>query len=157
VRDSQKSKVYAAEFRLRDLFDTAELIGNREVELDGIRLVLPPEAKYASVESVQWYCDTVLGLVGCTRPVRVRERRGTAHAHYQAGEIAVPVHGDRWALREIVVLHELAHHLSTGEAHGPVFVATLAGLLGRVMAPEVELAYRVLCGHAGVKEGQPCS
>lgn len=149
MRDSQREKVYQAEYRLRDLFETAEAIGNPQVELDGIRLVLPPEARFASVDSVQHYVDRVIGTPG---KVRVRERRGQAKAHYQYGEIAIPVL-DRWALREVVVLHEVAHHLSLGHGHDGVFVATLTDLLGRVMGPEVALAYRILCAHEGAEEG----
>ncbi|HEX2616636.1 MAG TPA: TIGR04338 family metallohydrolase [Flavobacteriales bacterium] len=152
MRDTQRERVYQAEFRLRDLFATAERIGNPTVELDGIRLTLPPEARFASVESMQSYCDRVTTMVAAS-PVRVRERKGDAHAHYAGGEIAVPTFGTRWAMREVVVLHELAHHLAIGERHGPGFVATFNDLLARVMGPEVGLAYRILCTHEGVKEG----
>ena len=41
--------------------------------------------------------------------------------------IAVPER-DTWALRELVVLHELAHHVSQADPpHGPAFVAAVGG------------------------------
>ena len=154
MRDSQRQRVYEAEFRLRDLYDTAEQIGNREVELDGIRLTLPPEAKFGCIESMQRYVDRVMP------GVHVRARRGdtVAHAEPWHNVIAIPADRNRWACREIVVLHELAHiqqrsdHAHGTAAHGPEFVSTFTDLLSTTMGPEVGLAYRVLCSHAGAKE-----
>jgi putative metallohydrolase (TIGR04338 family) len=152
VRDSQREKVYQAEYRLRDLFDTAVKIGNPEVELDGIRLTLPPEAKFADMASIQAYVDRVIG----TGVVTVRERRSAQFAHYEPHNQVIAVPDARWAMREIVLLHELAHHVTHTEhmgmaSHGPEFVYQFAELLGRVMGAEVGLAYRILCGHSGVK------
>ena len=150
MTDSQREQVYQAEDRLCDLFDTADRIGNRMLVLDGINLTLPTEYKFASVAGVQRYCDEVCERRGW-RPVRVRERKGQHRAHYQRGEIAVPM-VDRWALREIVILHELAHHAVRG-GHTPQFVGALANLFDDVMAPEAGLVYRLLCQHNGVKIG----
>lgn len=156
MRDSQRQRVYDAEFRLRGLYDTADVIGSRVVELDGVTLTLPPEAKFGCLDSLQRYVDAVTGAVG---EVRVRDRRTAHHAHYEAAgrTIAIPDRRVGWAMRELVVLHELAHHYTRTEhsgvaAHGPEFVNTFADLLARTMGPEVGLAYRILCAHAGVKE-----
>ena len=163
MRDSQRERVYQAEFMLRGIYETIAATGNPVVELDGIQLTMPPEARFGSVESVQSYCDRVLALIDDGRPewaspapVSVRERRGTAKAHYEwsfsgGGVIAVPVVGSRWAMREIVVLHELSHHLAPGAKHGPGFVTVMNDLLGRVMGPEVALAHKILCTHQEVK------
>lgn len=156
TRDQQRERVYQAEFMLRGIYETIAATGNPVVELDGIQLTMPPEARFGSVESVQTYCNRVLALVGHDQPVSVRERRGTAKAHYEwsfsgGGVIAVPVVGSRWAMREIVVLHELSHHLAPGAKHGPGFVTVMNDLLGRVMGPEVALAHKILCTHQEVK------
>lgn len=153
MRDSQREKVYQAEFRLRHLFANAEAIGNPMVTLDGIPLALPPEAKFGDIAAIQFYCDQVLAMVGHDKPVSVRQRKGGAVAHYQGGEIAICPTGTRWAMREIVVLHEIAHHLAPGDRHGPRFVGAFNRLLTDVMGPQVGLAYRVLCAHEGAKEG----
>lgn len=155
MRDTGRERVYQAEFMLRGIYETIGATGNPVVELDGITLTMPPEARFASVESVQAYCDRVLALIGHDQPVAVRERQGTAKAHYEwnfatGGCIAVPVVGSRWALREIVVLHELSHHLAPGAKHGPGFVTVMKDLLGAVMGPEVALAYQILCTHQEV-------
>lgn len=150
MRDNGRQKVYEAEFRLRHIYDTIAETGNPEVELDGIRLTMPPEAKFASVESIQDYRDKVIGMVHQVRPVRVRQRRGNRSAHYSAGVIAIPDDRCGWALREIVVLHELSHHIAYGAGHGPEFIYTFTDLLSRVMGAETGLAYQILCRHEGV-------
>jgi putative metallohydrolase (TIGR04338 family) len=90
-------------------------------------------------------------------PLRVRARRAATAAHYEnrdgAGTIAVP---DRdtadWAMRELVVLHEVAHHLCRAQqAHGPEFVATICTLTELVMGPELGHVLRVVYAKEGVR------
>lgn len=112
-RDSQRSKVYAAEEFVRTLFDRAGARGNRVVEFFGTPLTLPPEGRFGSVPAVQRYVDDVLdhpvvrGRWPSAAPVIVRARRGITAAHYELSEdaavIAVPERHSTWALRELVV------------------------------------------------------
>jgi putative metallohydrolase (TIGR04338 family) len=161
-RDTQRAKVYAAEEFVRTLFDRASEHGNRVVEFFGTQLTLPPEARFASVDAVQRYVDDVLALAVVhqrwpgTTPLSVRRRRGVSGAHYEHGGdgalIAVPDHRGHWALRELVVLHEIAHHLSTAEPpHGPQFVATFCELADAVMGPEVAHVLRVVYAKENVR------
>jgi putative metallohydrolase (TIGR04338 family) len=161
-RDTQRSSVYAAEDFVRTLFDRAAEHGNPVVDFFGTQLTLPPEGRFASVRSVQRYVDDVL-----THPVvhgrwpdvgrlAVRARRGVTAAHYErtgdAATIAVPERRTTWALRELVVLHEVAHHLCRAEpAHGPQFVATFCELSEAVMGPEVAHVLRVVYTKEGVR------
>ncbi len=117
-------------------------------------------------------------------PLTVRERHGASKAHYEpapsgtrseqsgtasdaegrqprrdgTATIAVPVRGSdaRWALRELVVLHEIAHHL-TGAAlkigHGPAFTALMLELAGGVMGEEIAFLLRVSWSDLGVAVG----
>jgi putative metallohydrolase (TIGR04338 family) len=162
-RDSQRSKVYAAEEFVRTLFDRAAEHGSPVVEFFGTQLTLPPEARFGSVASVQRYVDEVLALPAVRQhwtdvlPLRVRTRRAATAAHYEnhdgAGVIAVP---DRdtadWALRELVVLHEVAHHLCQAQPpHGPEFVATICRLTELVMGPELGHVLRVVYAKEGVR------
>ncbi|HET7668011.1 MAG TPA: TIGR04338 family metallohydrolase [Mycobacterium sp.] len=156
ARDTQRAKVYAAEEFVRLLFDRAAEHGNRVVEFFGTQLTLPPEGRFATVVAVQRYVDDVLAHVGADRPLTVRPRRGTAAAHYERdGEeatIAVPDRRSTWALRELVVLHEIAHHLCDAESpHGPKFVATFCELAEKVMGPEVGHVLRVVYTKEGVR------
>jgi putative metallohydrolase (TIGR04338 family) len=155
-RDTQRAKVYAAEEFARTLFDRAAEHGNRVVEFFGTQLTLPPEARFATVAAVQRYVDDVLAHVGADRPLKVRARRGVSAAHYERTEdgstIAVPDRRSTWALRELVVLHEIAHHLSDAEPpHGPEFVATFCELAEAVMGPEVAHVLRVVYAKEGVR------
>ncbi len=162
-RDSQRAKVYAAEGFVRMLFDRAAEHGSPAVEFFGTQLTLPPEARFGSVASVQRYVDEVLALPAVRRqwpdvsPLRVRSRRSAIAAHYEsrdgAGVIAVP---DRdtadWALRELVVLHEVAHHLCRAQPpHGPEFVATSCALAELVMGPEAGHVLRVVYATQGAR------
>ncbi|MEH3139413.1 MAG: TIGR04338 family metallohydrolase [Mycobacterium kyogaense] len=161
-RDTQRAKVYAAEQFVRTMFDRAAERNTRVVDFFGTQLTLPPEARFASVESVQAYVDDVLSLpaVRAAWPdagaLRVRSRRGATAAHFEriddVATIAVPDNGSRWALRELVVLHEIAHHLCDVEpAHGPEFVATLRDLAAAVMGPEVAHVLQVVGASEGVR------
>ena len=133
------------------------------MEFFGTQLTLPPEARFGSVASVQRYIDDVLALPAVRQqwpeisPLRVRARRAATAAHYEnpdgAGVIAVP---DRdtadWAMRELVVLHEIAHHLCrVGPPHGPEFVATICTLTELVMGPELGHVLRVVYAKEGVR------
>lgn len=161
-RDTQRSKVYAAEEFVRILFDRAGEHGNRMIEFFGTNLTLPPEARFSSTETVQRYVDDVLGL-GSVRarwpgaaPLSARARRGVSAAHYERHDdeavIAVPERRSSWALRELVVLHEVAHHLCDADPpHGPEFVATFCELTGAVMGPEVAHVLRVVYAKEGVR------
>ena len=88
--------------------------------------------------------------------MRVRPRRGVAAAHYERDDagatIAVPQGRAVWALRELVVLHEIAHHLDGGDPpHGPAFVDTFCELAGVVMGPEVAHVLRGVYAKEGVR------
>jgi putative metallohydrolase (TIGR04338 family) len=161
-RDSQRSKVYAAEEFVRTLFDRVREHGNDTVEFFGANLTLPPEARFASVESVRRYVDDVLGHPTvrarwpAAEPLMVRGRRGNTAAHYEhdgaVATIAVPDRHATWALRELVVLHEIAHHLCRAEpAHGPEFTAAFCDLTEAVMGPEVGHVLRVVYAKEGVR------
>jgi len=162
ARDIQRAKVYAAEEFVRTLFDRAGERGNRSIEFFGASLTLPPEAKFGSLEAVQRYVDDVLSHPAVRRrwpglePVTVRGRRGATAAHYaldgSAATIAVPDRHTTWALRELVVLHEIAHHVCRREpAHGPEFVAEFGELAELVMGPEVSHVLRVVYAKEGVR------
>lgn len=149
--------MYRAEELVRGLF--AHAGAGRTVDVLGVPLTLPPEARFASVDSVQAYADRVLGRGA----VRVRARAGAAGAHYENGPagpvVAVPAGRDgAWALRELVILHELAHHVVAGQgtdgaAHGPSFTRAFVDLAAQVMGPEAGLALRIVYTESGVAVG----
>ena len=170
-RDTRRQQFYDTERAVLALTDRPGG-GAQIVQIAGTELTVQAQAKFGSVDAIARYIDDVLAMPAvvdrfprATRPVRVRNRRSARAAHYTpadhpgadgpAGiaEIAIPASSDdRWAMRELVVLHELAHHLddSDGPAHGPGFAHTLVELTGLVLGPEVSLVYRVLLTDAGL-------
>jgi putative metallohydrolase (TIGR04338 family) len=150
--DSHRSRVYAAEHQVERLLDRAAA-GTGTVDFFGSGLTLPVERRFADIPSMQRWCDEVLAFEPValqwpgTPPVRVRERKGLSRAHYQApGEVAVPLR-TRWAARELVLCHELAHHLVFHDAdvpadvpgHGRHFLDAYQYLVDVVIGPEVAL------------------
>ena len=163
--DRQRSRVYDAEALVRRIFDRS--VDYPVVDVAGSHLTLPPERKFASLESVQTYVDAVLAL-GWVRarwpraavPVLVRARAGQSRAHYERfpGTIAIPLHegGHAWALRELVVLHELAHHLADDAdeaAHGADFTGRMVELVGGIVGDEAAFLLRVTLLESGVAVG----
>jgi len=147
---------------VRTLFDRVHEHGNGIVEFFGANITLPPEARFASVDSVQRYVDDVLGLPSVrarwpgAEALAVRARRGITAAHYEydghLATIAVPDRRSTWALRELVVLHEIAHHVCRAEPpHGPEFVAAFCELTDAVMGAEVAHVLRVVYAKEGVR------
>jgi putative metallohydrolase (TIGR04338 family) len=166
VRDNQKSKVYSAENLVMDVLATVAKTDARTFDFYGSGLVLPDERKFGDLDGVQRYIDQVLGLnwvratwpTRAALPVTVRARKGDAHAHYEPLRhvIAVPEHhrGISWAMREMVIIHELAHHLARGgEVHGVQFVSTYLHLVKELVGDEVGLLLTDAFARNGVAFG----
>jgi putative metallohydrolase (TIGR04338 family) len=100
-----------------------------------------------------------------TLPVpELRPRRGQLAAHWESpGVIALPMprHGEPWALRESVLLHELAHHVvelsfsttALRPTHGPPFPAAVLLLVRAALGEEAAFALRVAYGESNVDVG----
>lgn len=153
--------MYEAEALVHRIFDrSAE---HPIVDFAGSRLTLPIERHFATLEAVGIYVRAVLDFAPVhrrwprsTAPVRVRERSGQRRAHYErsTATLAVPLWQDNsaWALRELVILHELAHHLA-GDlevAHGEEFTARLVELVGMVVGDEAAFLLRASFWDNGV-------
>ncbi|MFC9788026.1 TIGR04338 family metallohydrolase [Rhodococcus sp. NPDC127528] len=166
TRDGQRSRVYEAESVVRRIFDRADAGVGRQVELFGSRITLPTERKFASAESVRDYADRVLALnwvrarwPEAANPITVRVRAGTTAVHYEpdTATLAIPVHrrDAAWALRELVVLHELAHHLEPAGAelapHGPEFVGRYLTLVEEILGGEAAFVLRTTMAENGVR------
>jgi len=137
MSDTQRQAVYNAETRLQRLIEAAS---EGTVRAFGTSWTPEREIKFGNVEDVQRYVDKVLAHIYCERPITVRRRKGNRLAHYEAfgAVIALPPReiGGAWTLRESVVLHEVAHHLSRqGESHGPEFARALVDLLEQIGNP----------------------
>lgn len=146
-RDTGRAAVYQAELQVRAALERAA--GGR-LDFFGSQLQLPVEQRFGDLAEVQTYLDEcqrdarVVAGFGGRPPVLVRPRAGDQQAHYSAGVIAIPAASD-WAMREMVVLHELAHHLVWSDqlpAHGPAFRQAYLQLTEWFIGPEVALVLR---------------
>ena len=165
ARDAQRSRVYRAEDAWAARLDAARR-GAALASVGGSSLLLPAERRLGSLAAASDYVTRVLALAGVVEVVgklpvpRLRTRRGVGRAHWEApGIIALPVpqHGEPWALRETVLLHELAHHIgqTSGRAHGhhAPFPALVLLLAEAVLGAEAAFALRVDYGAHDVTVG----
>jgi putative metallohydrolase (TIGR04338 family) len=165
MRDTQRQRLYDAEAQVCRQLEFAAA-GARLVDVAGSTLALPLEVRFGSLEAVRDYVDAVrradpfaaLFPRAARVPLRVRARAGDRAAHYEApGTIALhpPGRGTGWSLRELIVLHEVAHHgqhhdLPPGALHGPAYAGALLGLVGGVIGPEVGLLLTAAFADHGV-------
>lgn len=165
TRDAQRARVYRAEDVWAAQLDAARL-GAQLATVGGSAVLLPAERRLGSLDAAADYAARVLALpevvevLGTVPPPRLRTRRGAGRAHWEPpGTIALPVpaHGEPWALRETVLLHELAHHLAeltgTARGHRPPFPAVVLLLTAAVLGAEAALALRVAYGEQSVAVG----
>jgi putative metallohydrolase (TIGR04338 family) len=102
----------------------------------------------------------VVELAGRLPSPELRPRRGQRAAHWEPpGVIALPVpaHGEPWALRQSVLLHELAHHVGESAGicagHRPPYPAVVLLLVRAVLGEEAAFALRVAYGEENVEVG----
>jgi putative metallohydrolase (TIGR04338 family) len=165
-RDAQRSRVYRAEDAWAARLDAARL-GATLATVAGSSVLLPAERRFGTLETATDYAAAVLALppvaavAGELPAPALRVRRGVTAAHWEPpGVIALPVprHGEPWALRESVLLHELAHHVATltgrARGHRPPFPAVVLLLVQAALGPEAALALRVDYGREAVETGQ---
>lgn len=156
-----RESVYAAERALRDVLDRPGTI-----QLHGSTVVVPVERKFGDLAAVQRYVDAVLALnwvrenyPQARTPITVRVRKGQQFAHYEPLPpiIAMPVQErashKQWAMREIVALHEIAHHLTPHHQHDARFTAVFVELVTGVMGEEAGFLLRALFYDEGVAIG----
>ncbi|MCX8526981.1 MAG: TIGR04338 family metallohydrolase, partial [Candidatus Nanopelagicales bacterium] len=154
-RDSLRSAIYEAEDRWSALLDHGGVL-----DFFGSRLTLPVQRRFGSVETMQMYADWVLAhpdvvaAYGAQPGVTVRARAGQARAHYepQTATIAIPMDA-RWAAREAVVLHELAHHVAVHDTdawHSTSYAAAMLVMTHAVLGPEATLVLRAGYEDAGI-------
>ncbi len=130
MTDTRKSSVYDAESVVLDMVDR-----RADVEFHGARMTPDDDRKFGQVSDVArylaWLRGHDWGHPDVPPPV-VRVRRGESKATWEApGTIAIP--DSRWARRELIILHEYAHHVVwhtwQDSSHGARFCRVLADLV----------------------------
>ena len=164
-RDSQRSRVYRAEDAWGARLDAARR-GARFATVGGSALLLPEERRFGDLAAARTYvrgvlaAPAVVAALGRLAVPELRECRGGRAAHWEPpGTIAVhvPRHGEPWALREAVLLHELAHHAGRLAGltphHAAPFPALVLLLVEASLGDQAAFALRVAYGEERVQVG----
>lgn len=148
-KDFQVSRLYEAEYRIRDYVRDKKFRFPFDAE--------PYVDKILKSSFVKQNYDDVWGEEVTVRPQKKRVRDAQYWGYELHGEIYLPVTEDRWALRELVVLHEVAHHLGKHQfndqaAHGPQFAKRFLDLVGEfVKSSKAQEQLRISFQDKGVK------
>ena len=149
--DTLRQAVYRAEDQWSALMDRGG-----HIDFFGSTITAPVQVRFGNVNDVRDYVDRVCRARGIPA-IQVRHRRGGTRAHYEVradgGVIAVPT--DRpWAMRESVVLHEIAHHVAitvhSSAHHDREFTSSMLALVQEFLGHEAELLLRTSYQAAGV-------
>lgn len=139
--DQFRQAVYRAEDQWSVILDR----GGR-VDFFGSQLTAPVQMRFGSLGDVSSYVGHVCRNCN-VEPPSVRHRKGGTRAHYEIDEGVIAIPSDYlWAMRESVVLHEIAHHLCvTGNSsvlHDRDFTNTMLTLAREQLGHEAELLLR---------------
>lgn len=163
--DIQKQNVYDAEHAYIIYMDMAadSDSGMVQAKIAGSTMTVSMDRKFSDLEAVQRYVDTLTSsayvmskfpsLAGVNIVV---DPRLSSRSYYQSIGHKITLAGakksGRWAMREFVVLHELAHAATRNiGGHGPEFVAAFVELVECAISPEVAYALKMSMYEAGCK------
>ena len=139
MTDRHRQAVYRAEDQWSALIDRGGT-----VDFFGSTLQAPVQLRFGRLEEVSGYVNHLCAERGITAPT-IRHRKGGTRAHYSDGVIAIPSN-EPWAMRESVVLHEVAHHVcvrSVGSSeHDGNFTSAMLSLVRMRLGYEAELLLR---------------
>lgn len=164
-RDAERKKTYNAEKLVRDISARGG-----SVEMFGTTVTWPNERRFGHLEHIEAYLEQIQRMswfraqweVAAGIPVRVRRRKSGNYAHYERYPIpAIAVPDEQygkpgWAMRELVVLHELAHHVHDwekmgGAAHGTEFREVFVALVSAVIGAEAGWLLQTAFMDAGLR------
>lgn len=163
--DIQKQNVYDAEHAYVIYMDLAaeSESGMVQAKIAGSTMTVSMDRKFSDLAGVQRYVDAITAspyinqkfpsIAGVKIAVdpRLESRSYYRNMNHQI-TLAGSKKSGRWAMREFVVLHELAHaatrHIG---GHGPEFAAAFVELVEFAISPEVAYALRMSMYEAGCK------
>lgn len=146
MNDRFRQSVYRAEDQWSSVIDRGGA-----VDFFGSMVQVPTQIRFGSLEDVRAYVEHVCGVHDTVVP-EVRHRKGGSRAHYEDGVIAIPS-SHAWAMRESVLLHEIAHHMCvqdhSSSLHDAHFTTTMLTLVESRLGPEAALLLRTGYVNAG--------
>lgn len=158
VADPDAERVYLCEDRLHRWARAG-----RAVVVDGRLVSVEPEHDFRDLAAARLFCTLTCLELGLP-PVRVRLRKGDTKSHYRpgSGRHDATDHGEialaSWGGARLVILHELAHHLTqhrrssgaSAPAHGPLFRSNLLEVMRHVSLPRQAAELQRLFTEAGL-------
>ena len=159
----QTDSVYKAENYIRFLADEARKQDNGLVsaQILGSTFNIPMDRTFGDIESVRRYANIVIQRMSHKYPrmagVKISQQaRMKAKSYYRPSTHEIVLAGNvgadlnRWAMRELVVLHELAHAAApVGESHGAKFTAIFSELLEEMLDNNMGIIARMAYHEAG--------
>lgn len=148
----RQTGIYTAELEVRRIMRNP-----RELAPNGHLGLYPVELCWTTVEQVQGYLEIVLSWpwdrwrTGKAWPC-IAHWDDWPTPHYRSGVICLPKSAP-WNLRELVVLHELAHHFTQGQQHGPAWVQAFVDLVSTCIDPIVGQLLRTHFNQQGIATG----
>lgn len=153
--DPDQNRVYNTEHQLQEVLDRYP----GQVKIAQSIIAPPVERRFGDIPSIQRYVDAVAAKLHIEGMIGPRLTRGTptvvltrgvtqATYNWSTNQIRIPDQATdrtlvRWAMRETVVLHEIAHWMTPqGAAHGREFQSALLWLLDTVIGPEAGFVFR---------------
>lgn len=172
MASTQSQLFYRVESIIHDMVDRANAAGDRTVDLFGSQLQLPEERRFGNLAGVQRYVDSVRELGWVRRewpdratvhlrvvPRQMKPGRGERlPVLYTDGRLSMPgddLRGSEVYRRELIVLHELAHHFAYDietSHHGPEFRGVYARLVEDIIGPEMRLLMQLNWYEAGLHQ-----
>ena len=137
--------VYDAEFSFRRILENQYEVPLLKIAGSTVRV--SRERKFGDIESAQNYCNLMTKKFNLSPVEVVKGSSDGRYATMGGGVMTLPP----FALRESVVLHELAHHYSTVSGHGEMFTAKFVELVHYAMGAEAAFILRVSFYEMGVK------
>ncbi len=134
---------YGPEWRIRQVLETPDV----PFKMHGVTITVPHERKFGHIDTVRKYVEHVCTSEGFSVPAVVESKKLKNRAYYEPLGVRITMPNfdkARWAWREIVVLHEIAHHMQPFQGHSDPFQKTFADLLGKYIGSEIGWAYSVL-------------
>lgn len=146
--DRYRQAVYRAEDQWSAVLDRGG-----EVDFFGSLLTAPVQLRFGTLGDVDTYVAHVCSNHSIAPP-GVRHRKGGTRAHYEAESKTIAIPTDHaWAMREAVVLHEVAHHICVIEhssnLHDEHFTGIMLTLVRTELGHEAELLLRTGYQSAG--------
>jgi len=147
--------------------DRASDDDNWTIDLFGSTFPLPQERKFGSIESIELFLKRVAMLSSIqdeypgVKGPKVDPSKKSANGAYPSWSqynpgsetIFIPPHGGGISnqMRELVALHEMAHHVTKVGSHSPKFLKGYHLLIGEVMDPTFAALHKMCVLDAGGK------